>query len=69
MLKKHKEVRMENCKFCGWLLPLIIIIFTFWEIAWGKWVVLVAALIMFWVGASGKCCVAPFIGKPKKRKK
>lgn len=58
---------MENCKFCGWLLPLIIIVFTFWTLSWSKWVVLVAALLMFWVGVSGKCCTAPE-AKPKKKK-
>ena len=62
---------MENSKFCicRWLLPLIVIIFTFWGTSWGKWIVLIAALIMFWFGVGGKCYCKHSEAKPKKSKK
>ena len=62
-----REVKSKMCKWLGWLLPIIVIIFTFWEIGWSKWVVLVAALIMLWYGAKGNCCTSE--AKPVKNKK
>ena len=55
-----------DCKYCSWLLPLIVIVFTFWTQTWSKWVVLIAALLMLWQGMDGSC--VPQGKKPKKKK-
>ena len=47
-----------NCKIIQTVLVAAVIVFTFWVTAWGKWVVLAAALLILWHAWKCKNCVA-----------
>lgn len=41
-----------NCKHCGAILAVVILVFSFWDVAWAswltsKWIIVAAAAIMF----------------------
>ncbi|MBT4257650.1 hypothetical protein HOD88_00505 [archaeon] len=58
-----------NNKCCGWILPVLIIVFTLWTFSWSMWIVLVAALLILLDNFNnyGSCGVAKT--KPVAKKK
>jgi len=56
-------------KWCGAILALLIIVFSFWQTMYSKWIIVIAAvLILVHSSWHGSCCEAEG-AKPKAKKK
>jgi len=67
---------MCNYKACQFVLPLVILVFAFWETTWSKWIIVVAAalILLYSLGckAGGRNTCVPNskpVAKKKARKK